>query len=548
MTLLLGLWMTMSAAWAGQVQWVAKVQDLMEGQSVTVQLSIHQGRSRSAPDLPVGRGLDVQYMGSRQTIQSVNMGRLSQVHTYEYRVTAMEQGEWTIGPGTLALADGSRTHVDPLTIRVRERVGDPGGLDLEAEAGFDRPEAWVGEVVLYRYRARARASMVDVNWRLPDFEGVRQPSIGSPVERDYVVDDPSGPIAVMEGWWPFVVTSPNTVEVGGALARFSLHSGRVDLFGFSEKKVKQRATAPVELKVNPLPPAPADYTGLVGEFEFASSLDREVAAVGESVTWTIEVIGSGTVEGLDLVLPDVEGATLYPGEVATRAVVERGVFTSLARFEHVLVPTQEGRIDPGPIVVSVFSPEAGAYVAKQIAFPPLDVSGGEATSSELTSYGESQGVRVATVVPGMRPPRVRGSIRRVPLERSLPWAWALLALPGLWGFGSAVSRRWKARRTAEVKEEEVAPQDYLSGLPDDLEGRCARLEAALRCALQRRFDPSETSTSRAQWLAMAESWEGHGELVELCSDLDRGRYASVTDGTDLEARTVAMVARLEAPS
>ena len=134
-TLLLGLWMTVSAAWAGQVQWVAKVQDLMEGQSVTVQLSIHQGRSRKAPELAVGRGLDVQYVGSRQTIQSVNMGRLSQVHTYEYRVTAMEQGEWSIGPGTLTLTDGSRANVDALTIRVRERVGDPGGLELEAQRG-----------------------------------------------------------------------------------------------------------------------------------------------------------------------------------------------------------------------------------------------------------------------------------------------------------------------------------------------------------------------------------------------------------------------------
>ena len=68
MTLLLGLWMTMSAAWAGQVQWVAKVQDLMEGQSVTVQLSIHQGRSRKAPELTVGQGLDVQYVGSLSLI------------------------------------------------------------------------------------------------------------------------------------------------------------------------------------------------------------------------------------------------------------------------------------------------------------------------------------------------------------------------------------------------------------------------------------------------------------------------------------------------
>ena len=39
------------------------------------------------------------------------MGRLTQVQAYEYRVTAMEQGDWSIGPGMLSLADGTQRKV-----------------------------------------------------------------------------------------------------------------------------------------------------------------------------------------------------------------------------------------------------------------------------------------------------------------------------------------------------------------------------------------------------------------------------------------------------
>lgn len=544
MNVLLGLWMVFSVAFAGRVEWVAQAQDLVEGQSVTVQLLVYQGRTKRAPELPVGRGLEVQYVGSRQTIQSINMGRLTQVHAYEYRVTAMEQGDWSIGPSTLSLSDGSQHKVEELVIHVDERGADATGPDLEVVAGFDRSGAYVGEVVLYHYRGQARAHRVDITWRLPEFEGLRQPGDGSPVEREYLVDDPGGPIVVKEGWWPFVVTRPQSLDLPGALARFSLHAGRADLFGFAKRNLEQRVTDPVHLEIHPLPPPPPRYTGLVGEFEFASKLDRREAAVGDSVTWVIEVIGNGTVEGLDLHLPELEGVTVYPGDMATRAVVERGVFTALARFEHVLVPTQEGVLDPGPVEVVVFSPKAGAYVHKRIPFPSLKVSGGDATSTEVTSYGEEGDPRVAAVVPGMRPPRIRGMPRRVAVEKGLPWVWCLLVLPGLMALGSTFLRKVREFRPRTEQVHVPRPADYLMDFPEGLEDQCQRLDVALQCALAHHLDRIHERASREVLLEAAQDWGGHAELLVLFADLDRGQYASVTEGSDLLARTVELIERL----
>ena len=544
MNVLLALWMALSVAFAARVEWAAQLQNLVEGQSVTVQLMVYQGRTKAAPELSVGRGLEVQYVGSRQTIQSINMGRLTQVHAYEYRVTAMEQGDWSIGPGTLSLSDGSKQRVEQLVIHVDERGADPTGPDLDVVAGFDRPAAYVGEVVLYHYRGHARAHRVDISWRLPEFEGLRQPGDGSPVEREYVVDDPGGPIVVKEGWWPFVVTRPQSLDLPGALARFSLHAGRADPFGFAKRKVEQRVTDPVHLEIHPLPPAPPLYTGLVGEFEFASKLDRREASVGDSVTWVIEVIGNGTVEGLDLHLPEMEGVTVYQGEPDTRAVVERGAFTALARFEHVLVPTQEGLLDPGPVEVVVFSPEAGAYVHKRIPIPSLRVSGGDATSTEVTSYGEEGTQGVKAVVPGMRPPKIRGLVRRIAVERALPWVWCLLLVPGLMALGSTFFRKVREFRPRTEAVHVPRPGDYLKDLPENLEPRCQRLDAALQCALAHRLERLHESASREVLLEGVQNWEGHAELLVLFADLDRGQYASVTEGTDLLVRTADFIERL----
>ena len=60
MNLLLGLWVTCNVAFGARVEWDAQVQELVEGQSVAVQLMVYQGRSKRAPELPVGRGLEVQ--------------------------------------------------------------------------------------------------------------------------------------------------------------------------------------------------------------------------------------------------------------------------------------------------------------------------------------------------------------------------------------------------------------------------------------------------------------------------------------------------------
>ncbi|OHE79749.1 MAG: hypothetical protein A3G75_06290 [Verrucomicrobia bacterium RIFCSPLOWO2_12_FULL_64_8] len=117
------------------------------------------------------------------------------------------------------------------------------------------------------------------------------------------------------------------------------------------------------LTIKPLPDgAPADFAGAVGEFQFTSKVVPASVAVGEPITWTLELKGTGN-------WPDVRG---LPGrEVsrdfrvlqpqAKRTPAEGRLFEATLSEDVVLIPTQAGTYTLGPVSYSYFDPHAGAY-------------------------------------------------------------------------------------------------------------------------------------------------------------------------------------------
>ena len=54
------------------------------------------------------------------------------------------------------------------------------------------------------------------------------------------------------------------------------------------------------IEVRPLPPAPPDFGGAVGRFKLTSKVVPREAAIGEPITWTLELTGTGN-------WPDIAG-------------------------------------------------------------------------------------------------------------------------------------------------------------------------------------------------------------------------------------------------
>ena len=71
----------------------------------------------------------------------------------------------------------------------------------------------------------------------------------------------------------------------------------------------------MRIQVKELPPPPADFTGLVGEFSMAAALSKDQLQLGETTNLKVEISGKGNIgEGT---LPPVnfgDGFKVYPAK------------------------------------------------------------------------------------------------------------------------------------------------------------------------------------------------------------------------------------------
>ncbi|MDR1817245.1 MAG: BatD family protein [Puniceicoccales bacterium] len=169
--------------------------------------------------------------------------------------------------------------------------------------------------------------------------------------------------------------------------------------------------APAKFTVKPLPvPAPAGFAGAVGEFKLEQKVVPRRAAVGDPVTWTLKLAGTGNWPAI---------AALPPREVSRdfRAISPRAektlrdgkLFEGALTEDIVLIPGKAGRYTLGPVSMSVFNPARGEYETLTAPAVTIEISpaaagaatggaaGGENSGSgEGAGSGRSTGANAAT--------------------------------------------------------------------------------------------------------------------------------------------------------
>jgi tetratricopeptide (TPR) repeat protein len=165
----------------------------------------------------------------------------------------------------------------------------------------------------------------------------------------------------------------------------NIATGSIGFGLFQQQRVEQLSVTSkrAELIVNPLPaPAPAGFSGAVGQFKLVSKVVPNSAAVGEPITWTLELSGTGN-------WPDLTG--LPQREVskdfqvvqpqAKRTPAEGKLFDATLAEDVVLVPTRPGTYVLNPVTFVYFDPKAAAYQTLTTArrtltiTPPVPVPG-----------------------------------------------------------------------------------------------------------------------------------------------------------------------------
>ncbi|HEX3730940.1 MAG TPA: BatD family protein, partial [Opitutaceae bacterium] len=204
-------------------------------------------------------------------------------------------------------------------------------------------------------------------------------------------------------------------------------------FGFFQQRQYQQFSVESDtpaLDVQPLPAAPPGFAGAVGQFKLASKIVPTRLAVGEPVTWTLELSGTGN-------WPDISG--LPPREVskdfqvvqpkAKRTTAAGKLFDAKLTEDVVLVPTTAGTYSIAPYHLVYFDPRSGAYETLTTAAQTVTVTPAAAAQAAPGPAASASGVPPAGGTAAAAPELPSGLPRDPlpgPAEAAAPWPLEIL--------------------------------------------------------------------------------------------------------------------------
>jgi len=518
------------------------------GQTTRVTVTVVGEQPTTLPTIPDPEGVRVRFRERKSQFISTPGTGIVPSYQYIFDVTPSEIGSYELGPAEVVVNSGPIL-TETVSLAVQTRKEAVKTADLIATTQFRRQTAWEGEIVLYDATLTARVPIRDVQWRFPQFEGLQIPPNVGAQNSTTQIGDPSGDIVIVKSVIPLIAAGTGDRTQPPSVARVSQLTSRVTTYGLplSKQRIEPGERAP--LKVRPLPKSPPGFSGLVGEFSFSSVLDKtEKVKVGESVGWTVNVIGNGVVDGFELPeLENLEGVRIYRDKSSVAGGMVEGEYIGRKTFSMVLVPTARGVYELPNLDVVVFSPEAGRYITKTVKLGKISVMGaGKALKVEdFGANGEEAEPATAPEV-DLEGIYTGGLATTVPLAPVLPLILILVLAPGglvlAAELGSAMNSWWAGRRTVPAQAQ---GRSRLASAPDDPTARLAVYDLALREVLAKRAGVSVGELRRDEVLSELPS-EVAAEVQQAFRGLDRARFAGGPVPEDAVDRVRVAIDKLEA--
>ncbi len=231
-----------------------------------------------------------------------------------------------------------------------------------------------------------------------------------------------------------------TIKPAAQMLNFNISSSGFAFLPMQQVEQRKLESNPLALTIRPLPAPPPDFSGAVGEFTFTAKVVPLTAAVGEPITWTIELGGMGN-------WPDIAGLPQREASndfqivqpKSKRAMKEGSLFEGTLTEDVVLVPSRPGTYRLAPVRFTYFDPRSGSY--KTIASEPVTVT---VTSSSAPAPAPTRpgapvqfslnppatGTAPALTLPTAVPPVAPENLPRDPLTESAtgftPWSFRTL--------------------------------------------------------------------------------------------------------------------------
>lgn len=468
--LLLSALLLPAAAGAAELQFTASVDRTYVGLGDQFQLDLLvQGEGMVSVPRPVLPPMpDFNVLGSSSS-QSTNISivngqmRKQASVDFVYALSAKKLGRLVIPPCKLTY-EGREYSTQPVEITVvqapqgqaaptpaargaRGRGGDvPVEGNLLLLATPSRRSVYVGEPVVLDVALYTRLRLTNGGWAaMPAFDGFWAEKIYDADRFDLrrtTYEGKAYDVARLKT----VALSPispgeATVKPLAFNAVVLRSSGDVfDMFG-RQQNVRVESK-PVTIRVLPLPEQgkPAEFTGGVGRFTLAASLDRATTSGSEPVNLTVRIAGSGNVRLIEKpALARVPGLRILDPEVRDDVRAGADGVRGTKTFRYPIIPQADGKHVIAPIRIAYFDPQAKAY--RTLSAGPFEFSAtGSTRNAPLV---EATGLKVlGTDIRYIKADAAGLAV--TPL--SAPWWPNLLYLPALGLLGGAFAYRAHEQR------------------------------------------------------------------------------------------------------
>jgi hypothetical protein len=310
--LVIGLFLTAARAFA-DVSVVATVDrnHIAFGESVTLTIKVQGTQGGSSPSIPHVEGLTFNGPSTQSSFSFVN-GSTSASVDYTYQVTPGRTGEFTI-PAIEVDISGKSYSTTPIKL-----VVDKGGAQndlgqaLFAQVRVASKQVYVGQTVPVQVVLFARAD-VPLRGGLGGFN-CEADGLGFKVLQNLktgaqVINGESFNVWAIEGaispertgtlsLGPCILKAQLTVQKKGRNGWPFDDSMFDQMFGRTEvREVPVTADAvPVEVLPLPVEGRPADFSGAIGQWNLEVTAKPTEVAVGDPITVTIKVSGSGNID------------------------------------------------------------------------------------------------------------------------------------------------------------------------------------------------------------------------------------------------------------
>lgn len=375
MTIVGAVALAVSACGAGaaEVRVWTEPEDVYLG--VPFQLMVQaSGGSVGEFNLPAFDGLVVEEPPNvRRDQMRFSLGSREEVRVRGYRARATRTGPIRVPPVT-ARIDGREVRSNALTLTVREpseRQPDPRVRDyvlLKSEVASEK--AYLGEPIEFTtrlYELQHRSVMVEaVALELPETEGfysVQFDDNPRPQYPETVLLEGRRYVEALRRRKLLCPTRTGTLTVGAARLQANIYVGS----GFQTQRFSEVFTSePATVEVLPLPPAPASFSGGVGQLTVSAAVPRDAARQGVPLDVLVEVRGQGN--------PDAISGPKLPGGRAfsVREPVSRvewlgGDPPAMSKtFVYSVTPLESGALTIPAFPFCHFDPEREDYVVEEL--------------------------------------------------------------------------------------------------------------------------------------------------------------------------------------